>query len=122
MALPENHPLSEFPCFCHTASCAATPIAAHVVAPFKGDIVKLWTALGGAITVADCTVTPAINGTAITGGAITIATASSAAGDIDFAVPTALFSVNEGDVITFTPAGATGTNIPLNCCAVIRRT
>lgn len=122
MALPENHPLSEVPLFGHTASCAASPIAAQIPVPFKGEIVKVWSALGGAITVADATVAVAINGTAVTGASITIATASSAAGDIDTAVPTGANKVNEGDVITFTPSGATGTNIPLNCCAVIRRT
>lgn len=122
MALPENHPLSEVPLFGHTASCAATPIAAQIPVPFKGDIVKVWTALGGAITVADASVAVAINGTAVTGATLTVATSGSAAGDIDSAVPTGAFSVNEGDVITFTPSGATGTNVPLNCCAVIRRT
>ena len=121
MALPENHPLSEVPLYGHTASCAASPIAAQIVVPFRGEVIKVWTGLGGAITVADCTVATAINGTAITGGSITIANASSAAGDIDSAVPTAANQVNEGDVITFPPAGATGTNIPLNCCAVVRR-
>jgi len=120
MTLPRNVPLDEHVAYCHTASCAASPIAASTRAPFRGKIVKVWSILGGAITSADCSVAVSINGTAVTGGTITVANASSAVGDFDSALPTGANNVNEDDVITFTPSGATGTNIPMQFGAVIQ--
>ena len=122
MAVPELHPLTEAYPTCHTASVAASPIAAHLRAPFRGKILKTWSILGGAITVADAAIATAINGTAITGGDLVIANASSAAGDFDSAVPTGANNVNEDDIISFTPSGATGTAIPCQFGCVIRRT
>lgn len=122
MALTQNKPLHEETAHCHSASIASTPVAAYTRAPVRGKIVKVWSISGDAITVADCTVTTAINGTEITGGAITVANASSAAGDYDEATPTGANYVNEGDVISFTPAGATGTAVTGSFGAVIRRT
>lgn len=121
MALPVSHPLSEAVVSCHTASVATTPIACHCRAPFRGTILKVFSILGGAITGGDATVVTAINGTTVTGGTITIANSSSAAGDFDSAVPTALNFVNEDDVISFTATGATGSSIPCQFGAVIRR-
>ena len=121
MALPEPHPLNEEQVEGYSASVAASPVAAYVRAPFRGKILKVWSILGGAITVGDATVTVAINGTTVTGGTITIANSGSAAGDFDSAVPTALNFVNEDDVISFTPSGATGTSVPGWFGAVIRR-
>jgi hypothetical protein len=121
MALPDNHPLSEVQVTCHTASVAASPIAAYVRAPFRGKILKTFAILGGVITVADAAIATAINAVAITGGDLTIANAGSAAGNFTSAVPTAANDVNEDDVISFTPSGATGTNIPAQFGCVIRR-
>ena len=56
--------------------------------PPKGILTKASTVLGGAITVADAVITLSKGTQAITGGVITIATASSALGDIDECVPT----------------------------------
>lgn len=122
MALPELHPLSEVDVVCHSASVGTTPVAAHARAPFRGKILKVWSILGGVITTADATVTSAINGTAITGGAITITATGSAIRDFDSAIPTGANLVNEDDVISFTPAGATGASIPATFGATIRRT
>jgi hypothetical protein len=121
MALTVLHPLSEADAVCHTASVATTPIVAFARAPFRGTIVKVWSILGAAITGGDAAIVTAINGTTITGGGITIANASSAAGDFDSAVPTALNTVNEDDVISFTSTGATGTATPCTFGATIRR-
>lgn len=60
-----------------------------VVPGFAGKIKKITTVLHGAIGTANAVVTTEIGGTAVTGGAVTIATASSAAGDVDTATPTA---------------------------------
>lgn len=122
MAYTELHPLSEVQVTCHSPSVATSPIVGYTRAPFRGKVVKVWSIIADAITVGDATVAVAINGTAITGGSITIANASSAAGDFDSATPTALNLVNEDDVISFTPSGATGTNVSVTFGAVIRRT
>jgi hypothetical protein len=121
MALPRSIPLDERVAYCHTASCAASPIAASTRAPCRGKIIKVWSILGGVITVADCSVAVDINGTAVTGGTITVANVGSAAGVFDSAEPTAANLVNEDDVIKFTPSGATGTAIPMQFGAVIQQ-
>ena len=71
-----------------------------------GKIVEIRTALNGAIGTADAVLTGKISGTAITGGVVTIATASSAAGDIDTAEPTAANDCVAGQVIEIETNGA----------------
>lgn len=79
-------------------------------APFAGRVTKVFSILGGAITGADSAVTSKIGATAITGGALTIANASSAAGDLDVAHPTALNVVSLGSKLWASTDGAsTGT-------------
>jgi len=62
-----------------------------------------------------------INGTAITGGSITITQSGSAAGQVNTATPTAANDVNEDDTISFPPTGAGGSNIAATFFAVIKR-
>lgn len=121
MALPENKPLYEETFHCSTPSVGASPLPAHIYAPWRFKVVKVGSMLGGAITSADAVVTTAIDGTAITGGAITIANASSAAGDLDTATPTGANTGVEGAVISFTPASASGDNIPATFFATLRK-
>jgi len=78
----------------------------YVVPGFRGKIKKIWTALNGAIATANAVLTAKIGGVAVTGGAVTIATASSAAGDVDSATPTALNSFTEGQAIEIETNGA----------------
>jgi hypothetical protein len=121
MALTVNHPtLKEVSVHCHSASIGGTPAAAYARAPFRGKIVKVGGVTGGAITTADCAVAVAINGTAVTGGAFTITLSGAAAGQLFSAVPTAAYLVNEDDVISFTPSGASGSAIPGTFFAVIQ--
>ncbi len=77
----------------------------YVVAPCDGDITLIYSVIDGAVATADVTITPSIGGTPITDGAITIATAGSAAGDVDSATPSAANSVSAGDVIALAVAG-----------------
>ena len=93
----------------------------NIAVPDDGKIIKIISVLGGAITTANSTVTTAINGTAVTGGTLTIAHASSAAGDIDTAEPTAANNVEEGDYITITSDGGSSTTQPLDITVIIRR-
>jgi hypothetical protein len=121
MALTNNHPtLKEVQVGCHSASIGGTPVAAYTRAPFRGKLVKVVAIADGVITTADCSVAVAINGTAVTGGTITIPVASAAAGQLASAIPTAANAVNEDDVISFTPSGASGSSIPGTFLAVIQ--
>lgn len=107
MALPELHPLSETQIAAFSSQIGASPVAAYVRAPVRGKILKVGVVQGSAV-----------NGTSITGGAIAVT--GGGAGSHFSAVPTALNDVNEDDVISFTPAGATGSAVA-HCYAVIRR-
>jgi len=87
----------------------------------EGTIVEVRTVLNGAIGTADADITPKINGTAVTGGLITIATASSAAGDQDSSSPTALNTVVAGDVIEIETDGASTNTVRVFGNILIRR-
>lgn len=99
----------------------STAGSVFVVAPDSGKIIKINSVLGGAIATANAAITTEINGVAVTGGAITIATASSAAGDVDSAEPTAANSVEEGGVIEIITDGASTNTIPVEFTIIIRR-
>ena len=75
--------------------------SAWVVSPVAGDIVAIYSVIDGAIATADAGITTEIGGVAVTGGDITITQASSAAGDIDSATPTANNAVGAGQAIEF---------------------
>lgn len=77
----------------------------YVVCPHAGTISKIWTVIDGAVSSADITVTAAIGATGVTNGVVTIATAASAAGDIDSATPTAANTVTAGQAVNFTVTG-----------------
>lgn len=79
--------------------------AYHVVAPVAGTVAKLQSVIDGAVSTADVTITSSIGGVDITDGALTIATAGSAAGDVDSATPTAANTVAAGQAIKLTVAG-----------------
>ena len=83
----------------------STASAEAFAVPFAGTIVKIQSCLQGAITVGDAVITCDIGTTAITGGAITIANAGSAAGTIDTVFPTALNVVTEANFVTATTDG-----------------
>ena len=77
----------------------------YMVARSAGKITKLSSVTDGAVGTADITLTFSIGVTAITTGVITIATAASAAGDKDEAIPTAANTVAIGDLISFVVTG-----------------
>jgi len=99
----------------------STAGSVHVVAPDNGKIIKVMSVIDGAIATANAGITTKINGTAVTGGAITIANASSAAGDVDSAEPTAANAVSEGDYISFTTDGASTNTVAATFTVIIRR-
>jgi hypothetical protein len=117
MPLTELHPVSEALVMAFTSSLGSTPVATYVRAPFRGKVLKVGVVQSGAVT-GTSTVTTAINGASIAGGAVAVTGGS--AGSHFSTTPTGANDVNEDDVISFTPAGATGTAAG-HCYAIIRR-
>lgn len=94
----------------------------YVVSPHAGAISKIYTVIDGAVATADITVTAAIGATPVTNGVVTIATAASAAGDVDSATPTAANTVTAGQAINFTVTGGGAGGTPMiHLVAVITR-
>lgn len=92
------------------------------VAPFAGSISKIWTVTDGAVSTADITVTAKIATVAVTNGVVTIATAASAAGDVDVATPTAANVVTAGQAIEFVVTGGGAGGAPrIHLYAVVTR-
>ena len=93
-----------------------------LIAPFDFAIKRIDTVLlGGALSTGDATVTTAIEGTAVTGGVVTIAQSGSAAGDKDSAVPTAANTGEAGDKITLTVGGTATGDRTINGSVLIQR-
>lgn len=88
---------------------------------FGGDVVEIRTVINGAIATADATLTPKINGTAMTNGAITVAFSGSAAGDVDTARPTGANTVRDGEAIEIETDGASTNAVKCFVTFVIRR-
>ena len=99
----------------------STASSTFVAIPDGGKVVKILTALQGAISGADAAITFEVGGTAMTNSAITVANASSAAGDVDSSEPTAANSVEEGDAIEMITDGASATACEAVITFVIRR-
>lgn len=119
MALSVNHRFDERTVY-GSALNVSTGIAGVIRAPFRGTVTKVGVMVGSVVSTADATCTVSIAGTAVTGGALVITTASSAIGDHFSAVPTAANTCNEDDVIKFAMTGSGTTGGIVHCYAVIR--
>lgn len=91
----------------------------YVAAPVAGRVVKVQTCIDNAITVADANVTFEIDGTAITGAAIVVANAGSAAGDVDEATPTDANVVTAGQTLSAVTDGGSTTTCLTRCTFII---
>ena len=91
----------------------------YLVSPHAGTISLIYSVIDGAVSTADITITGNIGATAITAGVLTIATAASAAGDIDSATPTAANVVTAGQAINFVVTGGGAGGSPRIHLAVI---
>lgn len=111
MALPTSKPLHITRV---SASVPAVVAAAtnnvSLSAPFPGRVVQVGVNINQAVATADATCTTDVNGTAMTGGVITVTSAASAKGNSFTATPSALNTVNENDGIgfVFTGSGTAG--------------
>ena len=99
----------------------STASSTFVAVPDGGRIIKIITALQGAISGANAGISFEIGGTAVTGGGITVANSGSAAGTVDTAEPTALNSVSEDGTIEMITDGASTGAQKLLVTFVIRR-
>ena len=99
----------------------STASSTFVAVPDGGKIIKIITALQGAISGANAGLSFEIGGTAVTGGGITVAHSGSAAGTIDSAEPTGANQVEEGGSIEMITDGASTGAKKLNVTFVIRR-
>lgn len=120
MALPGNHTIKTLHLTAYCASVGATPSAAYLRIPFRCQILKVTSVLGGAITTANASVAAALNG----GSASfthTIVQSGSAAGQLDSTVPASNVYANEDDVLSLTPSGAGGASIPAYFSVVVRQ-
>jgi len=104
-----------------TIADISTASSTFVPVPDGGKVIKIFTALQGAIGTANGGITFEIGGTAITGGGITVAYSGSAAGDVDTAEPTAANEVSEDGTIEMITDGASSNTIKLVVTFVIRR-
>lgn len=121
MALPSIRRFNHVVATCKTASVGTTPVAAYCVAPVKGYVAQTYGVLEGTITTAAAAIAVKINGGSDIGAlSIPVGVAGTAAQDSPSASEAARF-VNEGDVISFTPSGATGASIPATFHALIRQ-
>ena len=99
----------------------STASSTFVAVPDGGRVIKIITALQGAISGANAAITFEIGGTAMTNSAITVAHSGSAAGDVDTSEPSAANAVSEdGTIEMITDGGSTGTQ-KLLVTFVVRR-
>jgi hypothetical protein len=99
----------------------STASSTFVAIPDGGRVIKIITALQGAIGTANGGISFEIGGTAITGGGITVTQSGSAAGDVDTAEPTAANRVEEDGTIEMITNGASSNAVKLLVTFVIRR-
>ena len=104
-----------------TIADISTASSTFVAVPDGGKIIKIITALQGAITSANGGISFEIGGTAITGGGITVAHSGSGAGTVDSAIPTAANDVLEDGTIVMITDGASSGAKKLVVTFVIRR-
>ena len=104
-----------------TIADISTASSTFVPVPDGGKVIKIITALQGAIGTANAAITFEIGGVAITGGAITVTQSGSAAGDVDTAEPTAANEVAEDGSIEMITDGSSSNTIKLVVTFVIRR-
>ncbi|WP_292458242.1 hypothetical protein [Mesorhizobium sp.] len=93
----------------------------RVLSPVAGKVVNIGSVIEGVLTTGDATLTGKIDGVAITTGVITITQAASAAGDKDFAAPTAANTVAVGGELSLTVGGTNATATVANCFFEIER-
>ena len=104
-----------------TIDDVSTAFTLRIACPDSGRVIKIITVLGGAISGADAGISAKINGTAMTGGTITVAYSGSAAGDVDTCEPTGANNVEQDGYIEIVTDGASTGAHSLHYTIIIRR-
>ena len=104
----------------YCSSIGATPVVANIYIPFRCKIGRVDAVTNGSITTADCSVAVALNGTAVSGSPFIIPVATAGAGQTASLIPTAFVYANDGDVLSFTPSGASGAAVSAMFSAALR--
>lgn len=114
MALPTNHDFGSIHVGAYSGSIGSSPVAVYARSPVAGTLKKITMVSGGAITVADCTLTVKNETTSTTLGTFTYTQSGSAAATLVSYTPdtAAHAAVSQDDVISVTPSGATGSSVP----------
>ena len=127
MTLYVNRPNGEVHLCESTTSIATTPVAVTAIAPVSGLVVRCHAGAAGT-TTGTITVAVAINGGSdICNSGLSVAAGMGARVGTSYelspvgAGSTSGVTVNEGDVITFTPSGGTGASIGGAFSMVIRK-
>jgi hypothetical protein len=125
-----HDPIKEKQISCHCPSAATTPIVGTLPIPFSGKLLKVGATVNGAFTSTMSVAVALISnpadgvapgaGTAVAGSPFTLSGTNSAAGSMNFLVPTANTYVTDGDTLLFTPSGATGATVTANFFANVR--
>jgi hypothetical protein len=111
MAYPSVHKFNAIHKDTYCSSIGGSPVAAYIRIPFRCQIGMVYAVTNGTITTADCSVAVALNGTAISGSPFTIPVASAGAGEVASMTPSSPVYANTDDYLSFTPSGASGSNI-----------
>ena len=104
-----------------TIDDVSTAFTSRIACPDSGRVIKNITVLGGAISGADAGISAKINGTAMTGGTITVAYSGQAAGDVDTCEPTGANNVEQDGYIEIVTDGASTGAHSLHYTIIIRR-
>ena len=107
MSLPVPHPLKEYHLNAYSSSLGATAKVAYARVPKKGRLIAATCIQDGALT-GTAAVAVAINGTAIASPALAVTGGTAGTLFRADASSTDPADVNEDDVISLTPSGATG--------------
>lgn len=108
MALPVPHPLKEYHLNVFTTQIGATPVAGFAAVPRKGRIIGIKGVQSAAVT-GTAAIAVAINGgSAISSLALSMTGGGAGTEFSAAANSTDAADVNEDDVISVTPSGATG--------------
>lgn len=125
MSLSPKIPFSDVFLSEGTTSIGATPVAAVVIAPVAGILRKVYAGAGGTTTGTIAVAVSINGGSDVTGGNLTIAAGTGSRAGSNIELPklgASVVAVNEGDMISFTPASGGGASIPGAFVAVIRKT
>jgi hypothetical protein len=120
MAAPQTRPVNDKFLQVRMANIDAAG-SVYVVAPQPGVIQEILSVIDGAFTVANVVITPAINGTNISGVTHTIPTSGSGAGVVNRTAVGGSAAVNDGDVIKLT-TNAAGTGAVAAEFVIVLRT